>query len=249
MEYLQPFWIFLSNKCDILTNVKKNGDSIRLNTKLITSLSSVLNMRSAEIISSTSIAYSTWYRITQYPENTSVQQLLALANGLHIPVRKFFSTGSADLIGRRDDYVTDDYVSCYYDDRVLQDIVNSSSSATWKRASEAIGVTRSHLRDSLLAVTRTPVTRFLHVCEVFHMDPFTVLVDPNPETKHKTASSQAGTMGDMASLRQQLTDLEATVDKMMEKYDSILERFNRIENIINDFLETNSIGSAADDGE
>ncbi len=212
-----------------------NNDSIRLNTKLISSLNSVLNMRSADIISSSSIAYSTWYRITQIPENTSVQQLLALANGLHIPVRKFFSTGSADLIGRRDDYVTDDYVSCYYDDNALQNIVNNTSSVTWKKASKAIGITRSHLRDSLLAVTRTPVTRFLQVCEVFNTNPFTILVDPNPETKHETVKTEQ-TTEDIARLNKQIANLSETVDNLTEKYDMLLRRCNQLEITVNNFL-------------
>ena len=205
-------------------------DITRLNTKLLTSLSSVLFMPPAEIMNTATIANSTWYHLMERPDGISIQQLLALANGLHIPVRRFFSSGRADIIGRRDDYITEPYTPCYYDEKVLGDLVATRTAATWKKAAEVTGMSRSRLRDSLLAVTRTPVVRFLAVCEAFSIDPFEILVDPNPEAgrkTHRTASPDIAR--EMAELKSQVERLSGAVDELSRKYAVLLERYDRLE--------------------
>lgn len=152
-------------------------DNIRLNTKLIRSLGSVLFMHTADMMVATSIASTTWYSIMQNPENITIQQLLSIANGLHIPVRRFFSADKPDVIGQRDDYVTEPYQPCQYDTTVLQAVINNKS-ATWQQAAKAAGMSRDNLRKSMLAVRRTPVTRFLTVCGALNIDPFSILIDP-----------------------------------------------------------------------
>lgn len=198
--------------------------TFRLNQRLISTLNRVLMLSPTDIMGSAHIASSTWYRIMQAPSSISVQHLLGIANGLHIPVRRFFSTGNTDLIGRRDDYIVEPYSPCRYDNSTLQQIVNTRRDATWKRAAEATGLTRDHLRNSLLAVTRTPVTRFLTVCDAFDVDPFTILIDPNPEPKRKKTVSRQGPdlSAEIADLSHRISELSETVADLTAKYNDLL---------------------------
>lgn len=204
----------------------------RLNTKLITSLSSVLFVAPTEIMGAAQIANSTWYHIMDRPENISVQQLLALANGLHIPVRRFFSFGRADLVGKREDYILEEYLTCRYDEGALGEMVGTRTAATWKRAAEVTGMSRTRLRDSLMAVTRTPVVRFLAVCEAFGIDPFTILVDPNPENPRKQRQAPAEMVREIAALKSQVERLADTVDDLSHKFRVLLERHDRLERAV-----------------
>lgn len=220
-------------------------DKLRLNTKLISSLNSVLFIPAAEIIVRTGIAGSTWYRIVQTPVIISIQQLLAIANGLSIPVRRFFSFGRADVIGKRDDYVSDPYTPCYYDDAALQKLVDERPDATWKKAAKAAGMSYSRLRNSLLGETRTPVTRFITVCEAFEVDPFTILKDPNPEPKTRAgrnaAPAQEGTdafRAEVNGLREDIRSLSGTVEELAAKYESLLEAYETLAHRISVNIDT-----------
>ena len=223
--------LFLPN---VLQNIKKTimKPSIRLNTKLIITLSRVLFLSPTEIMQATSIASSTWYRIMAAPAAITIQQLLSFANGLHIPVRRFFSEGRADIIGRKEDYIVEPYKECSYDSQALQEFVNSRPDATWKLAAEATGLTRSRLRDSLLAVTRTPVTRFLVVCDTFGIEPFMVLIDPNKGAKVKTKADTPGQQSSMHAeiqeLRKQVAELSGTIADLTQKYDSLFRAQNML---------------------
>ena len=212
----------------------------RLNTKLITSLSNVLFMPPGDIMAATTIPSSTWYRIMSAPESITIQQLLLISNGLHIPVRRLFSTGRTDIIGRKEDYIAEPYKECYYDSEAFQDIVNTSNEATWKMASEFTGVTRYRLRNSILSITRTPVQRFLAVCTAFDVEPFTILADPNPELKHKERK-QGGISNDFVSelseLRSQITNLSKAVDNLTSKYKDLLDAHKFLLKRINDHLD------------
>lgn len=207
--------------------------TIRLNQRLISTLNRVLMLSPSDMMKASHIASSTWYRIMQDPSTISVQNLLGIANGLHIPVRRFFSSGQTDLIGRREDYLAEPYELCHYDHAALHQIVSTRRDATWKRAADATGLTRDHLRNSLLAVTRTPVSRFLTVCDAFEIDPFTILIDPNPEPKRKrgtasprTSSGVPGNPPDLsaeiAGLRQHVARLSDAVADLTTKYNDLL---------------------------
>ena len=212
----------------------------RLNEKLISTLSSVLFMPAADMMTAANIATTTWYHIMQVPEAITIQQLLAIANGLHIPVRRFFSAEKADIIGKRDDYIAEPYQPCHYDADALQKIVSSRADTTWQQAAKATGITRDNLRKSLLAVRRTPVTRFLAVCEAFNIDPFTVLVDPNPskaENRKKRGVNPAKDIAaDIAALHKKINDLTGTVTELSEKYDKLLEAYTRLERTMDSTL-------------
>lgn len=202
-------------------------ETVRLNTKLICSLGSVLFIPTAEMIVMTGVPNSTWYRIMQTPATISIQQLLAIANGLHIPVRRFFSTDKVDYVGKRDEYIADPYEPCYYDETALQELVNSSHETTWQKAAKATGMNYTNLRKSLTAVTRTPVMRFLDVCNVFGIEPFSILVDPNPEERterHRAEPATKDTLReDIRSLREDVRRLSETVGELRDKYERLLD--------------------------
>lgn len=236
---------------------------IKLNTKLLSSLSSVLFMSVAEMIVATGIANSTWYRVMAAPACITIQQLLALSNGLRIPVRKFFSEGKVDIIGQREDYIAKSYQPCYYDDTKLQHIVNNSSAATWKNASKVIGVSRSNLRNSLLAVTRTPVSRFLAVCKAFSIDPFTILIDPNDDWDVKIKKVQkkqndaTGKNTEVLSepshginaLNKKIDKMSVILDDLKKKYEALLKRHEDLAHRVDSSMrkiDSSYIGLAAE---
>lgn len=206
--------------------------NVRLNTKLIGSLHSVLLMQAAEVREAAGIARSTWYDIMRKPDGLTVQQLLGIANGLHIPVRRFFSTGRADVIGRRDDYVTDPYAACRYEGDRLRETINDRRDATWKRAGEIAGMSYQHIQRSLASETRTPVVRFLAVCEAFGIDPFQYLVDPNPEPvkeqRHRGGRHDDATAAEVERLREDVGRLGGTVADVTEKYSDLLEKYDTL---------------------
>lgn len=184
----------------MLHNIKSRtmGKMYRLNTKLLMTLNHVIGMTNSAIMEATGINNTTWYTILRNPNCITIQQLLAVANGLKIPVSRFFTTESYDMIERPDDYVTHPYISCYYDGEAFRHIINTTP-VTWTKLSELTGVTRGHARNSLLSATRLPVSRFLKVCEGFSIEPFTILIDPNPALT-KTKSKHGRTANDIKNI-------------------------------------------------
>lgn len=233
-------------------------NSIRLNTKVIGTLSDVLYLSAVAMQEKTDIANTTWYALMQRPDGITIQQLLAIANGLHIPVRRFFSFGKVDFVGRRDDYVTDPYLDCRYDADALQEIVNNRPAATWKKASDATGITPINLRKSLLAVRRTPVTRFLIACQALDIDPFTILIDPNPLPKRQSRRGTTQTLpagsgkeihAELCALREDVRTLSATVADLAEKYKTLLadhEKLARRVSVNIENINSSYIGIAAE---
>ncbi len=202
--------------------------AIRLNTKLISMLHRVLFVPPSDIMHAANIPKSTWYRIMQSPELITIQQLLGIANGLHIPVRRFFSQGHTDVIGRRDNYVTDPYAVCRYDSDALQKLVASRAVTTWQQMADATSISRTNLRRSLTAETRTPVERFLIICRICTIDPFSILVDPNPEIdtsrpKKKNSRNAGDTPED---LLRDVKDLYQRVEKLEDRLDATLAKYN-----------------------
>lgn len=202
---------------------------IRLNTKLVKSLSDVLFISASEIISATLINRTTWYRIAQSPDIITIQQLLSIANGLHIPVKKFFSLDKACVIGRREDYIAEPYIPCRYDADALREHIDCRTDATWKKAAEVTGITRDNLRNSLLAIRRTPVMRFLSVCRCFDINPFMILVDPNPErqTGKRIKPSESMAM-EIAAIRKDFSSLHETIEELTAKYEALLKAYEQL---------------------
>lgn len=155
--------------------------TLQLNTTLITSLGHVLGKTNAELMEAAGVSNATWYRIMGHPEEITVQQLISIANGLCIPVFRFFSIDGVNVIGNKKDYIENPYKPCYYDAEALQTLVNTRSAAIWQDVANSLGITRTNLRNSLLSYTRLPVARFLAACDAFDIEPFIVIVDQNPQ--------------------------------------------------------------------
>lgn len=233
--------------------------TVRLNKKLITSLGDVLFMHAADLIAASSIPTATWYYLMQHIEGITIQQLLSISNGLKIPVRRFFSEGKTDVVGKRDDYVAEDYIMCYYDAVVLQHVVDTRTDATWQKAAKATGMTYDNLKKSTLAVRRLPVDRFLTVCKAFGVDPFTVLIDPNPDARRKGSRPSALRAGegdalraDIAGLRESIRSLRETVNDLHKRYEELLKAHDDLARRVNvnsvniENITGNFIGIAAE---
>ena len=204
-------------------------NEVRLNTRLIASLKDEKILPAGEMIESTVKNKSTWYRVMDNPDDITVQNLLAIANGLHIPVRRFFLTGSKDDAVRscRDCVVGDGYQPCEYDADALQRIVDGRPDVTWQKAADAAGMSRDNMKNSLLAVRRTPVARFLEACRALKIDPFTILLDPNPEPEPNKRGKRA-TYGkdalhaEVKMLRRDVEALNQAMEDLKRKYEELL---------------------------
>ena len=190
-------------------------EKIRLNTKLISSLESVLYMSKVKMGQMSSIPCVTWYRIMNTPDAITIQKLLAIANGLHIPIRRFFLFGEIDEIGRREDYIVDNYQPCHYDANALKSVVDNRTDITWKKAARVTGISYQNLQRSLLAETRLPVTRLLTVCEAFEINPFEVIIDPNPPyADQRKNENTIATSGEYENIREGIVSMKREIAKL-----------------------------------
>ena len=153
---------------------------LRLNINLFPALGRVLGMSNTELMEATGIKNATWYRIMGHPDEITVQQLISIANRLCIPVRRFFLYDDTNIVGIKDDYIENPYKPCHYDTENLLHLIDTRAVATWQDVADTLGITRSNLRNSLVLATRLPLERFLKACEYFGIDPFCVIIDPNP---------------------------------------------------------------------
>lgn len=227
----------------------------KLNTHLLSTLPRVLRMTNDEVAAASGISIAQWYRLVKHPEKLTIQQLLDLANGLQIPVSRFFSTGKADVVGMREDYVINsDYQKCYYDSDAVSKKVGKGTATSWREAAAAVGMHWTNVAASLLAVSRTPVSRLLVLCDTFNFNLFEFLIDPNKEEK-KVKRGGATMSADIAALNVRIDTLNTTVSDMTEKYaallerhNKLLERFNDLERSVRDFMGYDRLPMAADTG-
>ena len=142
-------------------------------------------------------------------------------------------------------------------------MVSNHADITWKKAADATGITYDNLRKSLLAIRKTPVVRFLTACEAFGIDPFTILIDPNPEQRHrKRAAVPAGSPTDndesiradirvltkqLADLNTAVSDITARYDDLLKRHTALLDRYNELERRFYDYSGPSS-SMAADQG-
>ena len=214
--------------------------ALRLNTTLITSLGRVLGMTNTELMEATGIMNATWYRIMGHPDQITIQQLISIANGLRIPVKRFFSIEDTDMVGNKDDYLENPYKPCLYDTKKLLHLIDTSAVTTWQDVANTLGISRSNLRNSLLLVTRLPLDRFLTSCEFFGIDPFCVIIDPNPlhvnqrgqsyvmETMQEYATIQhdiSAIQREMAIFRAEIMNVRRDIADLSKKIDIIIDEY------------------------
>ena len=202
-----------------------------LNANLISTLPRVLRMTHAETTKTVDIASTTWYRIAGEPKVITVQQLLQLANGLRIPVRKFFWSGRTALVGLREDYIVfNGYKPCCYRIDAVRKCLGPGTATSWQKASKAIGMHWTSTSASMLLERPLPVERLLAICNAFDFNLFEFLFDPNPETAaHRQMRQNAGlTPEEISDLRRQVADLQNTVSDLSDKYTQLLTEYRKL---------------------
>lgn len=216
---------------------------VHLNTKLITNLQKVLRMSNPEIERESGLSDSTWRRINKIPLRITVQQLLLLANGLNIPVRRFFVPEGIGYVGTREDYIiTEGFQKCGYDSEAVRNVMGRDGGITKKDAGHAVSLSYTRAMTSLLSVSRLPVTRLLDFCEAFYLNPFDFLTDRNPENpvllgkkRRQTDSAtviarrvELMTRGEMAQLRSDIDALRMEMTGILANYADLLEKFDAL---------------------
>ena len=206
-----------------------------LNIELIRRLSAILFLPTSELVAATSIPTATWYKIINNSNAVTIKQVLSIANGLCIPARRLFSSSNITYIGHASEYVVHPYKECYYNPTAFQDIIKNRPDCSWKQAAKVVGMSCQRLQDSLLAITRTPINRFLIVCNVFNIDPFEILIDPNPTEKPKAnqqvvpqITQKDDVHKDIATLQQQMTLLKESISDLTLKYEKLLDDHKKL---------------------
>ena len=211
---------------------------MQLNEKLLKNLSRVLCMTHGAISAQSNIAIATWYRIVQTPSKISVQQLLDLANGLHVPVSRFISMDEENVINKREDYIIySGYQNCYYDRDAIQKVISSGIISSYRDVASIAGLHPNRVKESLLAIHRLPVVRLLKICTTFTINVFDFIVDPNPqnanvkEQKETTApmSEDAVILHNIATmLREQAifrAEVRHDIARLNKKVDMIINEY------------------------
>lgn len=214
-----------------------------------------MRMTHNEVADAAGISIACWYRLVKNPAKITVQQLIGLANGLNVPVKHFFSFGKADMVGVREDYIMlSDYQNCYYDSDAVHRRIGEGTATSWRKAADAVGMHWTNVSSSLLAVSRTPVTRLLTLCEAFDFNLFEFLIDPNKSQKKQERRTEIreddAFREEIAAMNGKIDDLSKSLEDLTGKYKALLERHNRLEETFREFLGTDTrIGMAADDGQ
>lgn len=152
---------------------------LKLNENLFKNLACALRMTYKEISSQSNISMTTLYRIIETPSKISVQQLIDLANGLCVPVSRFFSKDSKEPVGGREDYIEfNHYKFCFYDKDAMQKVIDSSIVSSYRDIASIVGLHPNRVKESLLAEHRLPVTRLLNLCDNLKIDFFNFVIDP-----------------------------------------------------------------------
>lgn len=210
---------------------------LQLNENLFKVMGRVFRMTYKEISSQSNISMTTLYRIIETPAKISVQQLIDLANGLHVPVSRFFSKDSKEAIGEREDYINiNHYKLCFYDKSAIQQLIDSGAVSSYRDIASVVGLHPNRVKESLLAEHRLPVTRLLNFCDNLNIDFFSIVVDPNFNGPH--AMEQKKNLGgvseyatimnhiatiqrEMASFKVLLEDTKRDIDELNEKLDAV----------------------------
>ena len=175
------------------------------------------------------ISPSTCYRIERQPTNITIPQLLGLANGLQIPARRFFSTGDTDVVGRREDYITAEYIQCHYDSDAVESEIGTGASLKQRDVAKTVDRHWGRIRSTLRADTRLTVEKFLAFCNEFGLDPFNYLIDPNPtaEAKKKlSAATFAAVNAELRALREEMARLRADYALLRDAHNALVRRMD-----------------------
>lgn len=210
---------------------------LKLNEDLFKNLAGALRMTYKEISTQSGISITTLYRIVETPLKISVQQLIDLANGLCVPVSRFFSKDSKEAVGEREDYINfNHYEICFYDKSAVQRIIDSDTVSSYRDIASIVGLHPNRVKESLLAEHRLPVTRLLSFCDNLKIDFFSIVVDPNSISAHTMEQEKslggvseyatimynfAAMQREMASFKVLLEDTKRDIDELNKKLDAV----------------------------
>lgn len=207
---------------------------MQLNEDLFKNLAGVLRMTYKEISTQSGISITTLYRIIETPLKISVQQLIDLANGLCVPVSRFFSQNGKEEVGGREDYINSNYYKlCFYDKSAVQRIIDSDTVLSYRDIASVVGLHPNRVKESLLAEHRLPVTRLLNFCDSLKIDFFSIVVDPNSISVHameqkntlKNVSEYATIMNDIATMMREQAIFRAEVKRDIARLNKKIDLF------------------------
>ena len=210
---------------------------LQLNENLFKSLARALRMTYKEISSQSNISMTTLYRIIETPVKISVQQLIDLSNGLHVPVSRFFSKDNNETVGQREDYIIfDGYKECYYNKAAMQEIIDSGSISSYRDIASVVGLHPNRVKESLLAEHRLPVTRLLDFCNTLKISYTFLIVDPNPtsvnagERRDATAivPDNAAILHDIATMQREMASFKILLEETKRNIDELNKKLDAV---------------------
>lgn len=213
---------------------------LKLNENLFKNLAVALRMTYKEISSQSNISMTTLYRIIETPAKISVQQLIDLANGLHVPVSRFFSKDNKETVGGREDYISfNHYKLCFYDKSAMQKIIDSDTISSCRDIASVVGMHPNRVKESLLAEHRLPVTRLLNFCDSINIDFFNFVIDPNSISVHaKEQENKLGGMSEYAIIMYKFENMLREQAIFRDEIRRDIARLNKkIDIIIDDYYE------------
>lgn len=211
---------------------------LKLNENLFKDLAGALRMTYKEISSQSNISMTTLYRIIETPSKISVQQLIDLANGLRVPISRFFSKDSKEAVGEREDYINfNRYKLCFYDKSAMQKVIESSTVSSYREIASVVGLHPNRVKESLLAEHRLPVMRLLTFCDGLKLDFFNFVVDPN--TISANARKQRNDLGNASEYAAILHDIESMLREQAIFREEIRRDIARLDKKIDMFINAN----------
>ena len=209
---------------------------LQLNVDLFKDLAGALRMTYKEISSQSNISMTTLYRIIETPSKISVQQLIDLANGLRVPVSRFFSKDSKEAVGEREDYINfNHYKLCFYDKSAMQKVIDSNTVSSYREIASVVGLHPNRVKESLLAEHRLPVTRLLTFCDGLKLDFFNFVIDPNAISAN--ARKQRNDLVNASEYSAILHDIESMLREQAIFRDEIRRDIARLDKKIDMFID------------
>ena len=214
---------------------------LQLNENLFKSLARVLRMTYKDISSQSNISVTTLYRIIEAPAKISVQQLIDLANGLHVPVSRFFSKDSKEAVGEREDYINfNHYKLCFYDKSAMQKVIDSDTFSSYRDIASVVGLHPNRVKESLLAEHRLPVMRLINFCVDLKLDFFNFVIDPN--SIGVNTKEQENSLGKVSEYDTIMYDIAAMMREQAIFRDEVRRDIARLNKKIDIFINANYEG-------
>lgn len=210
---------------------------LQLNENLFKGMAHVLRMSYKEISTQSGISITTLYRIIETPLKISVQQLIDLANGLCVPVSRFFSQNSMEEVGEREDYINSNYYKlCFFDKSAVQRIIESDTVSSYRDIASVVGLHPNRVKESLLAEHRLPVTRLLNFCDNLNIDFFSIVVDPNSISAKAKERKDLDTVSEYAII---MNDIATMMREQAIFRDEVRRDIARLNKKIDMFIDAN----------